>query len=749
MISISSRLSAAFKNACEIIVVSADDMALALANVPAVIDELILLLDKPIWKSILTKLGEFKTAWGALSKETKDSIDAFNDIVSTLSSLLELSDKLSKVFTETGDIVVTSANDMATALAEVPDVITQLTELLGKDVWKNIIKEIIALDAEWKLVSEDMESSLESFTNVISAIETLITLPEKLATTFGESGEIVVTSANDMATALAEVPAVIIQLTKLLGKKIWTSLVDTLKELDGVWSTMDEEVLKSIDAFSKVAGSLSDIVSLSRGVSDTFTDMEAIVVYSAEQMAEALKEIPEILQSMTEYLGSDSFKGIKNDLAALSKEYKLHKDVLKEVMPSFEATASMLGSIISNVIGLSEAFKALAETTIVSSLDMERAMENVDIFIGRFAKEMHFSLDDLVKSLSGLDSEWKLYSKDMENVMPSFKAATGDIMSLVQGVLSLSAALENLSKIGIIGSQEFDKGFSSLITSIVNFSSSLKTNVKPLIESLKLLRNEWVRNAATLEPLMTAFMIITHNFTSLAVSANNMITSFGNLSKNSGSLEAGFNTLIKFIKNVEKATGEFYTPENAAMIARYIEDVETVITAFRQLEDKIEGALNDIENAVSTSVDGVKGHINSLSSLVLDMNTYGANAVISFASGMHDYLWVVEEEALKLSGILQGYLGVESPTELGPLKYIEDWPKNLVKTFASGIQSEMSTLNASFSGMTLGVSPDRGADASVRASSNVTFNITQNITDRPTADYANRELKTLLKHEIM
>jgi hypothetical protein len=225
-----------------------------------------------------------------------------------------------------------------------------------------------------------------------------------------------------------------------------------------------------------------------------------------------------------------------------------------------------------------------------------------------------------------------------------------------------------------------------------------------------------------------------------------MVVAFDALSKNSGSLEKGFGTLIKFIDYVQEATKNFYTPKSARAIKQYIFDIGLVIAAFVFLGDKLETATSDIERIVKNAVNNVAGTVLSLKTLIPNMFVYGASMIISFAAGMNAYKSVLERVLISISNMIKAYLGVASPTELGALKDIDVWPKNLVKSFSSGIKSEMGTLNNSFSGMTL-AAPGGGGGSNRTV---ITFNVTQNIKDKATADYSTNSLERMLnRHEIM
>jgi hypothetical protein len=129
------------------------------------------------------------------------------------------------------------------------------------------------------------------------------------------------------------------------------------------------------------------------------------------------------------------------------------------------------------------------------------------------------------------------------------------------------------------------------------------------------------------------------------------------------------------------------------------------------------------------------------------MFTYGARAIIGFAAGMNAYKSVLERVLISIANMIKAYLGVSSNTQLGALSAVEDWPKNLVRSFSEGIKSEMGALNASFGGMSL-AAPGGGGSGGNRTS--ITFHVTQNITDKATADYSTLELERLLsRHEML
>jgi hypothetical protein len=123
--------------------------------------------------------------------------------------------------------------------------------------------------------------------------------------------------------------------------------------------------------------------------------------------------------------------------------------------------------------------------------------------------------------------------------------------------------------------------------------------------------------------------------------------------------------------------------------------------------------------------------------------------MFSFIAGINAWIPALEAQLIAIANMIKSYLGVQSPTELGALKDIEKWPKNLVNSFSSGIKSEMNTLNDSFNGMTLGTS-GRAGSSNGGNTTYITFKVEQKITDHATADYATSALEKMInRHELL
>jgi hypothetical protein len=128
------------------------------------------------------------------------------------------------------------------------------------------------------------------------------------------------------------------------------------------------------------------------------------------------------------------------------------------------------------------------------------------------------------------------------------------------------------------------------------------------------------------------------------------------------------------------------------------------------------------------------------------MYNSGVNLIQSLINGIAASIPALQTQMNEVTDIIEGNLGVESPTRLGPLRNLDEWPRNLIRSYSAGIEAEMHTLNTSFAGLT----PGMGAANVGGGNRSIIINNTQYINSREDADYANRGLERILqKHEVM
>jgi ABC-type transporter Mla subunit MlaD len=491
---------------------------------------------------------------------------------------------------------------------------------------------------------------------------------------------------------------------------------------------------------------ITTVIDVFEALASVIKRSSDLVVISAKEIEDALSLVDDQLIEIGKYLQTDAWGEIVTQLSAVSEEWKKWAKDVDNSMPGFNSAADTFSTLISKILGLSSALKDMRDMAVLSVRDIDEALKNIPVFLDRFVDALALNMSAIKQSLKELDKEWSLHAEEMKDTMPSFTTATSEISTLISTVLSLNAALEELSSMGVIRGREFDRGFSSLIKSISNFAVSLAKNADELIISLQKLRVVWAENEAVLLPLMKDFAIITDNLWGVAHNANRMAEEFSNISKNSKTLEKGFKSLIDFINQVVKSTKEFYTTEAAAELATFIKDVGKVIGAFVDLERELNDAMGKIKGAISTAVGNIEGKISSLSSLIKSAHEWGANMMGAFITGMDTMSEQLAAAAMRQAGIVEEYLGASSPTKSGPLSHLDEWPRNLVQSYSGGIEAEMHTLNHSFAAL----APNMGAAGPASSTKSVNIYLTQNIGNRSDADYSVAQLRReMIRHEVM
>ena len=574
----------------------------------------------------------------------------------------------------------------------------------------------------------------------------MITCITSLAKSFKSLTDIVMPSSTEIEAAFVKIRDGIAAVTKALDSPVWAEVSTNLGTFKTKWDGISEGIAESVSSFSDVITIFANIIDATKRLSDTFTDMEEIVVITSDQMEAAFKDIPTVVDEVIKYLATKSFATLKGELKKLHTEWQKYAEEMEKSMESFNGTIDTFSTLISKVLSLSSALDELKDMSVLSVRDIDEALKNIPIFLDRFVDALALNMGAIKQALKDLDKEWAKHAEEMKATMPAYEDSTSSISKLVGSLLSLNSALTQLAEMGTISQAEFDSGFTALMESIGNFATSLSNNVDDLIISLQKLAIVWQENKGALIPLMDTFLTVTYSFWEVSNNALAMAESFDELQKNSGSLEKGFKTLIEFIEQVVKGTKEFYTAEAADELARYIDDVGKVIDAFLDLEIELKSAMDKVESAIKTAVEDIEGKILSLSSFVKSAFTWGANMMDSYIKGIKSKSEALAAAVSAQAAIVDDYLGASSPTRLGPLSHLDEWPRNLMQSYSSGIEAEMHTLNTSFASL----APGMGAGAVSGSNKSIVIHNTQYINSREDADYANKGLERILqRHAVM
>lgn len=84
-----------------------------------------------------------------------------------------------------------------------------------------------------------------------------------------------------------------------------------------------------------------------------------------------------------------------------------------------------------------------------------------------------------------------------------------------------------------------------------------------------------------------------------------------------------------------------------------------------------------IANSISKSIWSILGNAYS----------WGASLITSLASGITNNSWRIGSAVSGIAGVIKSWLGVQSPTEKGPLRELMEWMPNMMDSLATGIRS--------------------------------------------------------------
>ena len=524
------------------------------------------------------------------------------------------------------------------------------------------------------------------------------------------------------------------------------AMLESAEPLMKYFQDNKEAIMQFNSSLRDFGATITNIINVFEDLASAVKRSSELVIVSTKDMEAALALIPAQLGEIAVFLGTDIWGDIVKGLSAVDFSWETYAKTVDDSMPAFTSAMDTFSTLISKILSLSTALKDMRDMTVLSVRDIDEALKNIPVFLDRFVDALALNMGAIKQSLKDLDKEWALHTEEMKAVMPSYEDSTSAIGELVGSLLSLGSALKSLAETGIITEREFDVGFKSLMTSISNFAVSLSNNVDDLVVSLQKLRTVWVENEAVLFPLIRDFAIISDNLWGVAHNANRMAKEFAEIRKNSKTLEKGFESLIKFINQVVESTKEFYTTEAAAELAGYIEDVGKVINAFVNLERELKDAMGKVEKAIDNAVTNMHKEVSTLGDLPKSAYTWGENTMQSYINGIKSKTEALAAAVSAQAGVVEDHLGTYSNAKVGPLSHLDEWPRNLVQSYSSGIEAEMHTLNSSFAALV----PGMGAGSAGGGNKNVNLYVTQNISDRDTADYANRGLERVLqRHAVM
>ena len=107
--------------------------------------------------------------------------------------------------------------------------------------------------------------------------------------------------------------------------------------------------------------------------------------------------------------------------------------------------------------------------------------------------------------------------------------------------------------------------------------------------------------------------------------------------------------------------------------------------AWQDLQDMLSGAWDGIKGIIQGGLEIINGVFAGLPGRALQ---WGENMISSFIQGIQNMLGGVASAAQNVMATVENFIGVHSPTKMGPGRTLDQWGINLVKQFTNDIRAK-------------------------------------------------------------
>lgn len=481
-----------------------------------------------------------------------------------------------------------------------------------------------------------------------------------------------------------------------------SDLVAYLANVAKMWTDWDAKLGESDDTFGEAVTGITSLVNAITSLIDVQTRLAALEAPSATEWKSFFDKIAEQVDQINKGMlkfGGAGISNLANDLIGVSSQWALWTAQMGTSLTTFNDASSGIGGLANSVSGLVNAFTSLAEMPVLTADAFSAGMKDMSSNITNFAKALKDNIATIEKALDAVDGAWSSHAKTMNTQVPIFTDATTNINSLAGAILSLTRSFESLKETDF--EDVFTTGFKNLTNATKAFADALKNNIDGLLASLDALVNGWLKNEEETVRLMRAFITISENFIIVIGYANALQSAFNNMTAETGTLSKGFDELIGFMNGVLEGVQKIYTTDVAADLAEFVTDVGLVVDALDTLERKLDTVMDRIREKTDSTVGSIKTKILELDNMADDAFGWGANLMTSFVNGMKSMEYYQRDELSEIAQTIYDFLGVGSNTKMGALSHLTDWPRNLVSTFAEGLQKGVPDITAALSGLQL------------------------------------------------
>ncbi len=549
-------------------------------------------------------------------------ISKFGAIESLFSNLLKNSSETlkSSEVKELFDIVATNlsvfSREVVSQKETLSDITLRLDAMRSDDSQKReIIKSIAVLKTDLERLNNGFDSIVlslnESFKTIIRSISEA-NQTESFDKFESELSEIV-NSSNTILSALQMIDKKNLQIEDYIKTLATQDDISGAKRAISELAAKNQELVNSVDVLSEKYYKIDNLAEKIDASVNIIAGMKAILEDRDEQTARPILDKLDVLEAQLKDISSDSkfdefkfkLESVLNDITAdtknLQEALNLSSEELKKIDANIKGLDLNTGfqNIITNI--------HKAELDIKSHVDMssDKVSQLVDVGVTRTLNEISSNADALSSSL-----------KDAQSALTNLcEKSFSDVAENIVGLKNIVAQIDenNVSANNAI--------FSNITDRLAIFENSLKTSLDKQEEYVANSSGKIVEEIANIKNLAG---VLDYKLDSSVIQVNNAKQEFENLKSSiDGVLALDFVNAVKDLRvdlyaskqeltsAVETSSGELGEKFTNDLFGKY----ELLISKLDNVED-------EIKQAQTSSLTGLKSILDNISSSIVDVLSY-------------------------------------------------------------------------------------------------------------------------------
>ena len=592
------------------------------------------------------------------------------------------------------------------------------------DIINDFLHEEIVLETGLNTTTRALKFQTSQLTKISDAIQPLInfmgTLNELYESVFGEKAA--VWDAFKVQEVFEAIEDTISFMGEALGKLDFGTLVgealDNSKDFRASMVEDGSQLNILTNYIDILLGNYVQLAELMGRLAEAEDDMGD----EAFEVSQAFAGISDYVQGLNTYLPT-----LASELGTLNDLWGESGETIDDSMASYHRLMSVVKSITlsyADFMGTIMELSLARDTAATLGADLSASFE----MVVEFVSELAGVIPSLATELNTLGDIWKENEEAVSKGAAAFGKAIKPIETISDGMLDFGNVM-------VVAGDDISGKFDA----ITDYIGKL-TDFTPLLSlALSGLKTVWDENSDSINGGISAFNEVMAAITNVKIYMDEWV---------SAELDAKTAT--------EEATAAV-TAEATALADPLVTALATALDSTGTLNEAtgtLAGALDALIPSVTNAADAITDSFTvaasnaaaTLSSLSGSAYGWGSSLMGSFVDGLYSQMGAIVGAMAEAAGIVNSYIGVASPTELGPLRELESFAPNLMRTFQEGIESGMPALNKTLGGLSLGgASVGAGMVSGGGSVKNVYMTINQNIGSREDARYSVTEIERLMR----